>query len=370
MNNIDKYKNELPYWMVLAHLPKMYTSRKTELVIEFYTRKLNIIDFFTSERDNWEAIYKVSEDEKHLLDSAISELANYAFLAEDLLNQGYKIIPIISEEYSKTLKLNLKKNSPILLYTKGNTNIMSEQTIAIVGSRKASDVSLEFTDNVAKKASAEYKVVVSGFAKGVDKQALDSAINYKGQSIIVLPQGITTFSSGFKKYYNQILKGDVLVVSTFHPKAPWKVELAMSRNAIIYGLSKEIYVAESDNKGGTWAGATAGIKKKNTVYIRCSNMNENNANMELISLGGIPVDMFGDVTSIDEKASVSIEERVVDLLTSKHLSSDEIIMELELDWTPRKMTTLLNKMENVMSKTIKSKKVFFVELEQHSLSLF
>ena len=86
---------------------------------------------------------------------------------------------------------------------KGNKKIMQEQSIAIVGSRAASEIALNFTGNIAKNASKDYKVVVSGFAKGVDKQALDSAIKYKGQSIIVLPQGIMTFSSGFKKYYKQ-----------------------------------------------------------------------------------------------------------------------------------------------------------------------
>ena len=145
---------------------------------------------------------------------------------------------------------------------------MTEKSIAIVGSRNASDVSLQFTDNIAKLASKEYKVVVSGFAKGVDKQALDSAINYKGQSIIVLPQGIMTFGSGFKTYYKQIVDGDVLVLSIFFPKAPWKAELAMARNPIIYGLADEIYVAESSEKGGTWSGVIDGLRKKRKIYVR------------------------------------------------------------------------------------------------------
>ncbi len=80
---------------------------------------------------------------------------------------------------------------------------MHENSIAVVGSRTASEVALNFTDNIAMRASKEYKVIVSGFAKGIDKQALDSAIKYKGQSIIVLPQGIMTFASGFKNYYKQ-----------------------------------------------------------------------------------------------------------------------------------------------------------------------
>src|SRR5690606_23985158 len=130
------------------------------------------------------------------------------------------IIPITSPEYSKTLKTNLKATySPPVLYIKGNKKIMQEQSIAIVGSRAASEISLNFTDNIAKKASKDYEVVMSGFAKGVDKQALDSAIKYKGQSIIVLPQGIMTFTSGFKNYYKQIIYGDVLFISTFNTKS-------------------------------------------------------------------------------------------------------------------------------------------------------
>ena len=83
---------------------------------------------------------------------------------------------------------------------------------------ESSELSLEFTDHIAKLASEEKKVVVSGFAKGVDLKALDSIIQYHGKSIIVLPQGILTFQSGFKKYYEPIVNGDVLVLSTFFPK--------------------------------------------------------------------------------------------------------------------------------------------------------
>ena len=217
------------------------------------------------------------------MQQAKSELASNAFLAESFFSQGFELIPITSPEFSKTLKGNLKAaHSPSVLYVKGNKKILEEKSIAIVGSRDASDVALQFTDNIAKLASKEYKVVVSGFAKGVDKQALDSAINYKGQSIIVLPQGIMTFGSGFTKYYKQIIDGDVLVLSTFFPKAPWKAELAMARNPIIYGLADEIYVAESAEKGGTWSGVVDGLRKGRKIFVRKPESYENTANILLI----------------------------------------------------------------------------------------
>ena len=92
--------------------------------------------------------------------------------------------------YPKVLKENLKKDAPIVIYTKGNADLLNKNSIAIVGSRNCSKKSLDFADIIAKNAVVQKSVIVSGFAKGIDKQALDSALKYKGQSIIVLPQGI------------------------------------------------------------------------------------------------------------------------------------------------------------------------------------
>ena len=356
--------NEATYWMALAHLPRWGHLKINNLIIKFHHEfKITIDEFFNLSENEWRTNYLL--DPKQILDlqQAKTELASNAFLAESYFSQGYELITIISPEYSKTLKENLKINhSPAVLYIKGNKKILEEKSIAIVGSRDASDVALQFTDNIAKLASKEYKVVVSGFAKGVDKQALDSAIVYKGQSIIVLPQGIMTFGSGFQKYYSQIINGDVLVLSTFFPKAPWKAELAMARNPIIYGLADEIYVAESSEKGGTWSGVIDGIRKNRKIYVRTPELNEKNANNLLIQKGAIPVDFNGvedknihyDVQStinsfVNEPSEsiIDIKERIVNLIKVKPLSAKEILSKAKLDWTTSKLTTVLKQMEEV-----------------------
>jgi len=354
-------KQEYAYWIALAHLPGMKTARKNELIVRFFEEGQSIVDFFHCEKSQWQNVFSLNEKEIELLNNAKSELANYSFLVEDLLEQGYDIIPITSTDYSPIIKNNLKRAySPPLIYTKGNKKIMKENSIAIVGSRKAEDISLEFTDNVAKTASKDYKVVVSGFAKGVDKQALDSAIKYKGQSIIVLPQGITTFKSGYTKYYKQIIDGDVLALSTFFPKAPWSVQLAMARNPIIYGLAKEIYVAESSEKGGTWSGVVDGLRKGRSVFVRIPSISEKNANNILIQKGAIPVDNKGNKienysvkeieTSVMNEPSSTFEDvdsKILKLLSLGVFSSKEIIERLKIDWTTRKLTNYLKKNQNI-----------------------
>lgn len=363
-------KEEAIYWIALAHLPRWGHSKINNLIIKFFhDKKITIEDFFQLNDSDWRNQYLL--DEKQVLDlkQAKSELASNAILAESFFSQGFEIIPITSPEYSKTLKANLKVTySPAVLYVKGNKKILEEKSIAIVGSRDASVNALKFTDNIAKLASMEFKVVVSGFAKGVDKQALDSAINYKGQSVIVLPQGIMTFSSGFKNYYKQIIDGDVLVLSTFFPKAPWKAELAMARNPIIYGLADEIYVAESSEKGGTWSGVVDGLRKGRKIYVRKSEATEKNANNILIQKGAVPVDFNGNElaktydTTLSNQISVvqepsndleSIDNRIRSVFNGRPLTTKELLTKLNLNWTAKKLNDYLKKLdfvENVKEK--------------------
>ena len=352
---------EAAYWIALAHLPRWGHLKINNLIIKYYhENKLSLEEFFQLSENDWIIQYGLENKEVEDLKKAKSELANNAFLAETLQNEGYELIPITSPEYSKTLKENLKAaHAPALLYVKGNKQIMQEKSIAIVGSRNATDKSLEFTDNIARLASEEFKVVVSGFAKGVDKQALDSAINYKGQSIIVLPQGIMTFGSGFKKYYKQIVDGDVLVLSTFFPKAPWKAELAMARNPVIYGLAHEIYVAESSDKGGTWSGVIDGLRKKRKIYVRKPELSENNANNLLIQKGAIAVDFSGNPLldykpvfpetnklSVSESA-INYENKIMDLLKTGEYAVKDILKKLQLTWSEKKLRDYLKSQKDV-----------------------
>lgn len=373
---------ELTYWLALAHVPKVRTKKKNEIIVQLFEQGKTVVDFFESETSVWEDKYQLNKAEVDLFIEAKEELSNYAFMVEDLLNQGYHIIPITSQDYSPTLKKNLGRTyAPPVIYTKGNVQIMKEKSVAIVGSRKATDNSLVFTDNIAKNASKDEKVVVSGFAKGVDKQALDSALKYKGKSIIVLPQGISTFQSGFKKYYKQIIEGDVLVLSTFHPKAPWSVQFAMARNPIIYGLASEIYVAESSEKGGTWSGVIDGLRKGRDVYIRKPSSREKNANGILIAQGGKAVDLTGRLTTyeiqedaqfiLSESTLNKIEEKILLFVKSGAFSAKKIVDTLKLDWSSRKVSNFLKGREDIV--TVQGKPLKFIHKEapiQKQQSLF
>lgn len=346
------------YWITISHLKRWTNGQTNELIKQIYhINGSDLQEFFSLDLEDWKNLYSIDEKRISSLLEAKEQIANNAFLAESLYNQGFELIPLNSPDYSPTLKDNLKLSySPPMLYIKGNKKLLLEDSIAIVGSRNASANGLKFTDYVAKKASEDYRVIVSGFAKGIDKAALDSALKYHGHSIIVLPQGVLTFGSGYKTYYKQIIDGDVLVLSTFHPKAPWKVELAMARNPIIYGLAKGIYVADSSNSGGTWSGVKDGLRKGRTIYVRTPAEDEANANNLLINLGGEAVDINGNLESqMEAKEQVSsamnklddLPLKIVDLLTNDTLTAKEVCTQLGVDISPKSMAVLLGKMDEL-----------------------
>lgn len=371
MNNY----NDKTYWIAVSHLPRWSIERINLFIIEIiHEHKMSLDYFFGLDKDSWRQLFDFTEKELSDLESVKKDVPRFAFLVEQLQDEGFQIIPINSADYPKTLKDNLKvRGCPPVLYVRGRVGLLQEDAIAIVGSRKAGPVSLRFTDNISRKGIKEGKVVVSGFAKGVDQQALDSALEANGKSIIVLPQGIMTFKSGFRKYYEPIVNGNVLVLSTFPPQAGWSVGLAMARNAYIYGLAKEIYVAESDIKGGTWSGVVDGLKRQRKIYVRYPEPQEKNANLKLIDLGGLPVDSSGLIIEAVPIKNCpddvdSTERSLLELLSKGEYTSKEILIALNLDWDSRKMTTFLKSNPNV--KVFPGRPMKFTRNESVSLSLF
>ncbi|MDX9942540.1 MAG: DNA-processing protein DprA [Bacteroidales bacterium] len=324
-------ENFSAYWMAFAHAKDFSNRRKMEFLIDVVYERESIEGVMKKIKAGDRLGFSFTEKEWQGIMQATEEIPNYSFLAEKLIERGVEIVHIMDKyAYPRILKENLKKDAPITIYTKGNADLLNCNSVAIVGSRNCSEKSLRFTDTIAKQAVKAKTVIVSGFAKGVDKQALDSALNYKGQSIIVLPQGIGTYEA--KTYYSALVRGDVLVISTYHPQAPWSVGLAMDRNKIIYGLARAVYAAESGDSGGTWEGVLNGLKRGLKVYVRLASPDEKNANNLLITKGALPVDEEGKVIeglSIAEPGLESEAKKADKAKQSKPLEQDITVKILE-----------------------------------------
>ena len=109
-------KNEIPYWISLAHLPRWGAAKINSAVVKFFhEEKITILDFFHLDILQWKSRYGFNDQDIVDLEKAKAQLAGNAFFAETLLNEGYEIIPLNSSDYSPTLKHNLKaSHSPVI----------------------------------------------------------------------------------------------------------------------------------------------------------------------------------------------------------------------------------------------------------------
>ncbi len=84
-----------------------------------------------------------------------------------------KIIKIDDKNYPK--KLRDIKNPPEKLYVLGNENLLNNNCIAIVGSRKCSEYGIKYTKKFAKALAEENITIISGLALGIDGIAHESS---------------------------------------------------------------------------------------------------------------------------------------------------------------------------------------------------
>ena len=96
-------KQELTYWVTLALIPKIWTRRKNEIYTKCFqnTPQISIIDLFENP-SNWDFV-GLNELEKTQFQDAKLKLANNAFLVEEMIDQGYNILPITHADYPKRL---------------------------------------------------------------------------------------------------------------------------------------------------------------------------------------------------------------------------------------------------------------------------
>lgn len=157
------------------------------------------------------------------------------------------VLVAIDDRYPKRLK-NQKFPPPILYYT-GNSELLNEKLISIIGSRNASITGRSIAQKFAEQLSGYY-TIVSGMAKGIDTAALSSAIK-NGCAIAVVPFGLDNiYPQENTKLFHLICKTG-LVITEIPPGRHPDQGMFLIRNKLIAMLSSGIVVIEAALKSGT-----------------------------------------------------------------------------------------------------------------------
>lgn len=191
---------------------------------------------------------------------------------------GCRPLSRISEDYPSRLHKALGLEAPACLWVKGDTDILKMPRISLVGSRELRFENREFARLVGAQAAKQGYALVSGNARGADREAQESCLSHGGFVICVLADPLT--EHGPKEHVLYMAEeGFDIAFSSYR---------ALSRNRIIHALSEKTFVAQcSLGMGGTWSGTKNNLRHSwSDVYCFCDG---SDAAAELQAMGAVAV---------------------------------------------------------------------------------
>lgn len=173
--------------------------------------------------------------------------------AEELLkkisDKGISIITIDDELYPKELKS--VPNPPIMLFARGNLNLLKGKLLTVSGSKKITPYTFSTQSAVCERLCRKY-TLVSSLCEGCEQLACLTAIKCGAGCIEVLPCGLDVeYPKGSSLMRKQILTGGGLIISEFLPDVKTSHGNFLRRARISGGISKAMLIFQAGIKSGS-----------------------------------------------------------------------------------------------------------------------
>lgn len=224
--------NELTYWLVLAQL---YYGNNTNKIIHLLEQSVGFETLISQEK-----LADILNANPKLIDEHLAWLEqpdNFWITYRD-------------PQYPPLLKQI--SSPPLVLFGKGNANILNDPQIAMVGSRRASHAGLRHAKKMAADLASCGFTITSGFAMGIDTASHEGALAGKGKTIAVMGTGLNKiYPSANTKLFASILEHEGAIISELSLRAVAKAQHFPQRNRIISGLSLGTVIIEAALNSGS-----------------------------------------------------------------------------------------------------------------------
>jgi DNA processing protein len=142
-------------------------------------------------------------------------------------------------------------DAPLVLYSKGNFDTNPSRSVAVVGTRSATDYGKGLCEELIQEFKGTEIQVVSGMAFGIDICAHQLCVKHGIQTVGVLGHGLDRiYPQLHKRTAEQILEHGGLLTEFIPGTKPDRENFPM-RNRIVAGMTDATIVIESKNSGGS-----------------------------------------------------------------------------------------------------------------------
>ena len=164
--------------------------------------------------------------------------------------------------------LNKSGNLPPILFVRGNLEVFQMPSVAVVGSRRATNYGLACAYRLSRELSSQNICIVSGLARGVDGVSHRGALSIGGSTIAVMGAGFANlYPREHQKLAFEILDSGGSWLSEYPPFEPPLPFHFPQRNRLISGLSLGTLVIEAKKKSGSLITALCGLDQGRDVFV-------------------------------------------------------------------------------------------------------
>ena len=348
-------EDEALKWLTLLQCPQLGIATLSKLstylpsLLDVYDLKsLGVLDQKDKSRAG-STLALESENTAQIKRPLLSEkqqsfLANYRSVAagqlEYLRENNIHLISIESDEYPTHLKQTSRP--PIMLFGKGNIELLQSPQIAFVGSRTPTAYGSQVTRHLVEELVHNGFSITSGLALGIDAISHQATVNAVTAGLAGASHNtgtIAVMGSGHQHLYpkrharlaQQIEESNGLILSEFLPNEKPQQYNFPRRNRVIAGLSLGTVVVEAATRSGSLITAQHAIEEGRDVFAVPGNIfNAVSAGChELIQQGAKLITCAADILE-DYSEVIKNPPQVV----KKVLAESNLLANVDYDTTP------------------------------------
>ena len=179
-------------------------------------------------------------------------------------SQAHTIVTPDSHLYPNALKE--LPDAPVLLYVIGNSQLLSEPQLGVVGSRRPTPNGRRVARDFCEHLSRSGLVITSGMALGIDAAAHQGALGCYGATVAVLGTGVDQVYPARHKDLYQLIASQGAIVSEYPLGTKPFAGNFPRRNRILSGLSLGVLVVEAALESGSLISARLAAEQGREVF--------------------------------------------------------------------------------------------------------
>jgi DNA processing protein len=207
---------------------------------------------------------------------------------------GARLVTVLDEAYPDNLRLI--PDLPPFLFIRGQYQAEDARSVAVVGTRDASQAGLRRGGRMAKLLAEQGVTVVSGMARGIDTAAHSAAMEAGGRTIAVFGTGITKcYPPENRDLAEEIVQHGALVSQFWPTRNPGR-DTFPRRNHVTSGISQGTVVIEASSTSGAKMQARLALEHGKKVFLVKSLVTDQSwAKTYVSKRGAIEIDDVEDV---------------------------------------------------------------------------